>query len=293
MNWWIGGGMVAVFGLVVGLGGVFLLPKLIGPLLSDALPARWEPKLVTRLLRLSACFVVANVLAGLVPGAFVFAALDQFFRNTVNEWMSGPDLFRHLAIGEGDYAKQPMRIRQALAEIAVRGDDEDEALKQFISVVSTRELGLVDAVAKYALDDALVWVGGMDPQGWHGEIPGQDLDLLEGAGVVQPRSALDNKGVVLKNGDTAQLKGYRYTLRVSGDGADAIVAWRYISLMETGRKLVRALRRPTSLPYLCRLQRYFHAKQMLAEIWVQADSGTVESKLAADACEVLDDDLAR
>lgn len=161
MNVWLATALLAVVLITVaGVGGIFLLTKSIGGIAANVAKTGWQHDDVTRLLRRVALLGSTILLLNLLPWSVVLSTVsgmvDQYFRNTVNQWMSGADLFQHLAIDEDEYYSQPLHWRQALAEITLREDDAEEALRQFISQLDTREIKLLESVAKYALGGALL-----------------------------------------------------------------------------------------------------------------------------------------
>ena len=100
-------------------------------------------------------FVLSLVFALTVgPGvtALLLTMGDQWIRNLVDDWMSGPDLFDSLSIRPDEYQGLPLRWRQALSEIAVRDSAEATALQELIKRLDVEQIGLLDRIAPYILD---------------------------------------------------------------------------------------------------------------------------------------------
>ena len=247
----------------------------------------------------------AVLLLNLLPWSVVLTTVggmaDQYFRNMVTQWMSGPDLFRHLAIDEEEFHAQPLHWRQGLAEIALRKGDEEEALRQFISRLGTRDIEILESVAQHALHGALLASRRLPRGDPIGELSSMDLIHLEAIGVIDSRLPLNHPRIRAATSGAASdenreefwLAGERYGiyLRAPTDGNG--VRLSLIILTDIGKRLVKALRRPTSLPYLCWLQRYFLEQQMSAEIWSIDRDGSDEDYFQpiseiTGGCDVVD-----
>lgn len=281
MNVWLAFTLVLLAILMVGAVGVPLirrLTRLIGASFRNARDRDWQQEDVTKLLRRVAYLGSAVFLLSLLPWSFLAATVggmaDQYFRNTVNQWMSGPDLFQHLAIKEEEYYSQPLHWRQALAEIALREGDEDEALRQFISRLDIRQIELLELVAKHALGGALLGTRSAEGDPLE-ELSHMDLMHLEGIGVIDSVLPLNHKQIrpvtdaALESGTTVGewLVGHQYGIFLSAVEGGEGTRVSFLVLTDTGKKLIDALRRPTSVNYLCWLQRYFGDRQLSAEIW--------------------------
>ena len=171
---------------------------------------------------------------------------DQFFRNTVNQWMSGPDLFRSLAI-EGD---------------------EDEGRRQLIARLSIEDIEVLDFTAKYALGGNLV----ESSVPW--ELTSELLAHLEERGLALNtripfvhRSVGGAAATSPAEREVLFLAGYLYGLHLRAPKGAPCVNVSFYELTDLGRKMLRATRRPTDLVYLCRLKSHFESSGLVAEIW--------------------------
>ena len=74
------------------------------------------------------CFVIWAVfwlsIGGPAIGAAIFAFFDQAVRNTVDGWMSGPEVFERIALNEEQFTELPLEWRQTLSEIELRPEGE-------------------------------------------------------------------------------------------------------------------------------------------------------------------------
>ena len=271
---WIVGVGVVVFLLCVGLGVTWRLTRSVGRLVARLAADGWtkEQDVVRLTRRAIALIFCVGVLISPVPWSLAVSTLggmaDQFFRNTVNEWMSGPRIFRNLAIDEPDYGSLPLPWRQALAEIDLRDSDDDEALRQLISTLSTGDLEVLELAARYALGGQLV----DSTVPW--QLSSEFLARLEEWGLaLNTRVPLVHHtvggGDSVASGATPAifLAGYQYGLHLSArDGAPG-VSVSFFELTDLGRQLLHATRLPTDLVYLCELQTHFRSQGLVAEIW--------------------------
>ena len=301
MNLWI---LVAILATALFAGASFLgmrrLTKSIGNAIASAAKSKWHGDDVTRLLRKLALLSSVFLLLHLLPWSLLFTTLggmaDQYFRNTVNQWMSGPDLFQHLALDHEQYSNQPLHWRQALAEISLREGDEDESLRQFISQLGTQEIQLLETVAEYALSGALLYARDTVQ-----EFSASDLMHLEAIGVIDSRLPLNHKRIRLETDaasgtdvtESLWLVGHQYGIHLRALMPENEASLSFNVLTENGERLVEALRRPASLAYLCGLHRNFHSMQMSAVIWSIDRQGLDgygfrKASEITDVCESID-----
>ena len=272
--------------LCMGVGVTWRLTRSIGHLVARLAAEGWKKEQdVVRLLRRAIALVFCvGVLVGAVPWSLLVSTLggmaDQFFRNTVNQWMSGPELFRSLAIDEADYRRLPINWRQAIAEIDLREGDDDEGLKQLISRLSIEDIEVLNLTAKYALGGSLV----SSSVPW--ELTPELLAHLEERGL-----ALNTRipfisvrvggraGTSPGEGEGLFLAGYPYGLHLRAPEGAPSVSVRFYELTDLGGKILRAARRPTDLVYLCRLKSHFESKGLVAEIWPISAEGQKENQI--------------
>ena len=281
MNVWLAIGLVLFAVLVVLAAGIPLIFWIIRSVVTagrELADNGWQRDDVIRLLKKVALYGVGVLFVSLLPWTLLLttfgAMADQYFRNTVNQHMSGPDLFQHLAIKEDEYHAQSLHWRQALAEITLRQGDEDEALKQFVSQIDTRQIVLLEAVAKYSLGGALLEPGSFegDPRR---ELSYMSLMHLEEIGIIDSAVPFNHKRITsAADGpsdddvtDSLWLKGHQYAIHLRADVEGTGTQLSFFALTETGKSLINALRRPTSLSYLCWLQSRLSEMRLSAEVW--------------------------
>lgn len=282
MSVWVVTTVAVAIVVSLSLGGavvVGLLIRSIGPLLAGTISNGRSRDRVTSLLKRSALLVYALLLLSLLPWSVLLTTAggmaDQYFRNMVDEWMSEGELFKYLAIDKDEYFRLPLYWRQALAEITFREDDGDEALRQFISRLDVDDIETLELVAAYALSGALLvsrYAGEGSPSR---EISRMDLLHLEAIGIIDSTLPLNHKEIraPTEQGDDSKapdqlwLVGQQYGLLLRAVEPDTGTQLSFHVLTEIGTDLLMALRRPTSLKYLCWLQHHFRARKLAAEIW--------------------------
>lgn len=260
--------------LVVGFIVLLWIAKSIGTLVSNSTRNGWQPDDVIRLVKKVVLLSPAILLLSLLPWSMLFTTFgvmaDQYLRNLVNRWTSGPELFEHLAIDVDEYYSLPLHWRQALAEIAFREDDEDAALKQFISRLDMRDIEILELVAKYAVSGGLLDLRQSAADGNPArEIKTMDIIHLQAIGIIDSQLPLNHRTIPTEVDATVLnwLVGQRYALHLRSPPNSNSVRLSFRVVTETGMELVEALRRPTSISYLCWLQSHYSERGLVAEIW--------------------------
>ena len=277
---------------------VSLLIRSLGPLLPETISDVWSRDRVIRLLKRSALLVYALLFLSLLPWSVLLTTAgamgDQYFRNMVDKWTSEGELFKYLAIDEDEYFKLPLHWRQALAEIAFREDDADEALRRFISRLDTYDIEVLELVAAYALGGALLVSRDTGEGNPSREISRMHLLHLQAIGIIDSTLPLNHKQIQAstEEGDGSQvpdhlwLIGQQYGLKLLAAEPGTGIRLSFHVLTEIGTDLLWALRRPTSRQYLCWLQRRFRDRDMVAEIWSLTKDG-MEDGYQLPAFELL------
>ena len=212
MSVWIVTTVAVVIVVSLSVGGAValgLLIRSIGPLLAEAISNGWSQDRVISLLKRSALLVYALLFLSLLPWSVLLTTAggmaDQYFRNMVDEWMNEGELFKYLAIDEDEYSHLPLYWRQALAEITFRGDDTDEALRQFISRLDINDIEILELVAAYALGGALLELRDAGEGSPSREISRMDLLHLQAIGIIDSTLPLNHKEIRAAESDPISL----------------------------------------------------------------------------------------
>ena len=217
------------------------------------------------------CYVALTISIGSVGGAVVSVIVipwvDQWARNKVDGWMSGPDLFDFLSISREQYHGLPLRWRQALAEIAVRDSPASADLKELVRTLDADDVRLLDKVAPYVLDMASSGgvvrhsVVGTYPHKLPGLVP-SDFGILESLGIVESSGytwSIDRNWLVVGTGTALAV--------FPRDSQEVPV--RYTKLTDIGTDLVLAAGRHTDLAYLKWVAQVLEEDgRANAELWV-------------------------
>ena len=290
--------------VVAGIPLVWWLTKSVVSIAEDAKEKDWHRDELARLLRRGAIWASVILFFALLPWSFMVATIggitDQYFRNIVNQRMSGPDLFQHLAIKEDEYYNLPLHWKQALAEIVLREGDENEALRQFVSQLDTRQIKLLELVAQHEFNGSLLVFRPSDGEPVE-ELSYMDMMHLESIGVIDSALPLNHKKIrsatdTQFDGDTTDslwLVGHQYGINLRPGTTGKATDLSFFVLTETGKKLIDALRRPRSLFYLCSLHYHYSKRGLSAEIWSLKEEDLVERSYSpvaeiTGACETLE-----
>ncbi len=215
----------------------------------------------------------------------------------MDRWTTGPEFFKHLAIDWEECRGLPLHWRQALAEVAFREGDEDEALKQFIWRLDMRDIEVLEKVAKYAVGGGLLDLLPADAGGNPArEITTLDIIHLRAIGIIDSRLPVNHRpipaeGEAAGREESAHLNwlfGRKYALHLvpPPDRKDEQPPFRVVT--ESGMELVEALRRPTSLNHQCWPQHHYGEQGMAAEIWSVVQKEFEEGPRNAPVCELAD-----
>lgn len=192
--------------------------------------------------------LVSVLTVGPIPAALLLTVGDQWLRNHVDDWMSGPDLFKTLSIRPDQYRELPLRWRQALAEAVVRDPTEAAGLQELIKTLTVEHIGLLDQIAPYAIGGFVKGsyiVRDKENPSRH-PISGlsvKDFALIEDLGVLQSVE----RGHLLQIADN--IFGTTVVLEVQLDDPDQKPNLNITSFTERGEKLIRLVRAPSNIAY--------------------------------------------
>ena len=190
-------------------------------------------------------------IGGPAIGAAIFTFFDQAVRNTVDTWMSGRELFEHIALSEEQYRELPLQWRQTLAEVVLRPEGEALDAKRVAETATAEDLELIGRLAPFlvvqhiARDEQLMS---------EHPIPGvsyDDLRRLEEIGIVDDV----NLGVFFpltseeNNPSTVRLPGTTMLIEASGESQDINSRLELTRLTVAGNTLLRGLRAPSNVAY--------------------------------------------
>lgn len=204
---------------------------------------------------------------GPVPIAFIATATDQWLRNTIDGWMSDPDLYESLSLEPDEYLALPLHWRQALAEVSVRPPTAELAdVRELVTTLTPEQITLIDKIAPYVIDGVLVRDAGKPSK--H-PMPGlslvdfatlEDLQILQEIlqGYRMPNLPLNRPFTLV--GTTA-------ALRVQRTDPQSEFSLPVTRLTEPGRDLVRLLRVPSNARYFEWIAREIGDQGVNVTVW--------------------------
>ena len=142
-----------------------------------------EKEWLTRGFVIKMVLIVA--LVGPVMATLISPFFDQTIRNTVDEWMSEPDLFDSISIGPEEYIQLPLFWRQALAEIALRPKEEAVDAQSIIEELTLDDLELIGLLAPYTTNYGILRDNSKLSEHPMPELSYSDFSHLEDLGILE------------------------------------------------------------------------------------------------------------
>ncbi len=184
-------------------------------------------------------------------GAVVFTFFDQAVRNIVDTWMSGPDLFEHIALSEKQYKELPLEWRQTLAEVVLRPEGETQDAKKVIETATAEDLELIGSLAPFLIVQNIA-----RDEKFLSEhpIPGvtyEDMRRLEEIGIVDDVN-FGMYHTIASTGDnptTIRIPGTTILIEAKGETKDIESKLELTRLTVAGNTLLRGLRVPSNVAY--------------------------------------------
>ena len=187
------------------------------------------------------------LIAGMSVGPVVVTIIDQWLRNSVDDWMGGPDLYDSLSISPDQYRELPLHWRQALAEIAVRESNQSVGLKSLVKTLSIEDMQLISHIAPYAIHQSSSFVVRSDSLSRHPmpELSLLDFGALEILGLFQPTELAGLTWRIDDNlfGMTAAIRVHVLDSTVEPPNLGVTV------FSDLGHELICLLRLPSNLGY--------------------------------------------
>ena len=252
MNWQL---IIAVVVLVSVAGGIFgtlLLSRSIGTIVAKALRGECESQDIVSALRK---VVILILLIIILPWSIIYATVgsmgDQYFRNIVNQLMGGPDLFRHLAIEENDYHNLPVYWKQALAEIALRPEEEAVDVQNIIKDLKLADIKIIDLLAPYATHIGILRDDNQLSEHPMPELLYSDFSHLENLGILEDVNNGRTYDItkVLSSDSNFPLLGTSVILRFKANDPTIKFVIKTTAFTSGGKQLIEALQVPSNITY--------------------------------------------
>lgn len=212
------------------------------------------------------------------------AALDQYFRNTINEAMSPPALFDSISLSQDEYKSLPLYWRQALAEIGLRPNESAAEVKGLVSELTMRDIELINLLAPYAVSSSVIRDNNRLSEHPMPELSYRQMLHLESLGVIEDVNngmKTTMKKVENEHSLMTRLIGSTLNIVVISDGSKGDVVLNYSPLTRGGSQLIEALQVPTNGEYFEWIARSLEEQGVRTEIRVTGilKNGMSESRV--------------
>ena len=224
----------------------------IGAIVAKALRGEWESQDIVSALRK---VVILILLIIILPWSIIYATVgsmgDQYFRNIVNQLMGGPDLFRHLAIEENDYHNLPVYWKQALAEIALRPEEEAVDAQNIIKDLKLADIRIIDLLAPYATHIGILRDDNQLSEHPMPELSYSDFSHLENLRILEDVNNGREYDITkyLSPDSNFDIRGTTVTLRFKANDPTIELVIKTTALTSGGKQLIEALQVPSNITY--------------------------------------------
>ena len=257
---------------------VFSKRKRLPPPHSEADESQVEGEWLTKRFVLKMVLILA--LVGPLTATLISPFFDQTIRNTVDDWMSEPDLFRSISIAPEEYAELPLYWRQALAEIALRPEEEAIDAQTIIEELKLEDIKLISFLAPYMTDLGILRDHTKLSEHPMPELSYSDFSHLEDLGILEDV----NNGMKFKlnenwaPGTEAGLLGTTVTLKFRAKTPEDRFDLEVTAFTRGGKQLFEALRVPSNVAYFEWFAGILEKSGFAVELFALNLKGSGESK---------------
>ena len=195
--------------------------------------------------------VLIVVLGGSAISAFISPFFDQAIRNIVDGWMSEADLFESISISPDDYAELPPYWRQALAEIALRPEEEAVDAQNIIKNLKLADIKIIDLLAPYATTIGILRDNTQLSEHPMPELSYSDFSHLENLGILEDVSDGRTFEITkyLKPDSKFDIHGTTVNLRLRFNDPTIKFVIKTTEFTSGGKQLIEALQAPSNITY--------------------------------------------
>ena len=208
-----------------------------------------QEHVITRSFIIKMVLIVA--LAGPAIATLISPFVDQTIRNTVDDWMSIPDLFDSISIRPDEYARLPQYWRQALAEIALRPKEEAIDAQNIIEGLKVSDMNLVGLLAPYVTSVGILRDNSKLSEHPMPELSYNDFSHLQDLGILEDV----NNGMKfdlterLNRKTEISLPGTTVLLKFKAKNVKNPLVLEATAFTSGGKQLIEALRIPSNIAY--------------------------------------------
>ena len=195
--------------------------------------------------------VLIVALAGPMIATLISPFVDQTIRNTVDDWMSNPDLFDSISIRPDEYAQLPQYWRQALAEIALRPKEEAVDAQKIIEGLKVSDMKMVGLLAPYATSVGILRDNSQLSEHPMPELSYNDFSHLQDLGIledVNDGKKFDLTESLNRNSEIS-LPGTTVLLKFKAKNGNTPLVLEATAFTSGGKQIIEALRTPSNVSY--------------------------------------------
>lgn len=224
--------------------------------------------------------VLIVALVGPVTATLISPFFDQTIRNTVDDWMSEPDIFESISIAPEEYAQLPLHWRQALAEIALRPEEDALDVQKIIEGLRVEDISSISLLAPYMTNYGILRDHTMLSEHPMPELSYSDFSHLEDLGILEDV----NNGMKFKlnedwaPGTEAILFGTTVVLKLKAKSPEDKFDLETTAFTRGGKQLFDALRIPSNVAYFEWFARILEERGFIVELFSLNFKGSGESK---------------
>ena len=208
-----------------------------------------QERVITRSFIIKMVLIVA--LAGPTIATLVSPFVDQTIRNTVDDWMSSPDLFDSISIRPDEYAQLPQYWKQALAEIALRPKEEAVDTQRIIESLKVSDLKIVGLLAPYVTSVGILRDNSQLSEHPMPELSYNDFSHLQDLGILEDVNdgmKFDLTDSLNRNSEIS-LPGTTVLLKFTAKNANTPLVLEATAFTSGGKQIIEALRISSNVAY--------------------------------------------
>ena len=218
-------------------------------------------------------FVIAALSVSLIFGplwsVIIYTAADQYIRNTIDEWMSDPDLYETLTLKPEEFGELPVHWRQVLAEIATRPRTDAAGLQKLAKELGPEEIALIDRIAPYVSQDFLVRDQEQPSRHPMPTLKLIDFVKLEEMGVLQDVTQGLEMTFTVKppSNQPVFIRGSTALVSMQSAEGETNVKIPITRLTAAGAELVKLLRTPSDIRFFEWVAKKVQSAEVESQVW--------------------------
>jgi len=208
-----------------------------------------QEQVITRSFIFKMVLIVA--LAGPAIATVISPFVDQTIRNTVDDWMSIPDLFDSISIRPDEYARLPQHWKQALAGIALRPKEESVDAQKIIEGLKLSDMEIVGRLAPYVTSIGILRDSSQLSEHPMPELSYSDFSHLQDLGILEDvnNGRTFDLTESLNRETEITISGRTILMKFKARNAKTPLILEATAFTGGGEQLIDALRIPSNIAY--------------------------------------------